>query len=862
MTTTRAVHQCLFCPQTFGSAAEKDDHVLEHFTQETCADCDQNLIRIGSNLYTVHNAVTCIKGKIKSEEHIESCFVDTVISETVAEYETRIKTEPISTAFNERVSLNRLLPMEMPPLAPIREMPPLVPIGAVHYPENPHSIHLEEITIKEEPAMHHEQKDPSTHTVDAIDKQPLPSTEPRTSRKRGGRHICNICGKTCARKDSLQGHKIRKHSTNTYFCKICCHIFDTENQLIQHKTVCESKKKQRHEFRKLKDKNASYECYLCRKESPNHAALSAHTRLSHTNRHKFKCETCGMHFVTKPMLQVHQQRRHIESLKNRRFVCSICGKSLNRMHSLKKHMSRHNEENLFKCLIEGCDECFVLARDRDEHMQTHTSQYGEQANEQKQQSDWSSVFLGVRPVAIETIWENEIQIKTEPTFECPDDPEVQYDYQSKEIASASSSKTRTDDISMERIDLREVTSVQSSQHFPNESNSKREETMVKNIRTPSTSIGKQSSQSDKGKRKPVECDICGKILSVQSSLARHKILLHSDATTYFCRCCTKIFATADELAHHKPECRRRVNGGAFDCNICKKTIHSRNSFRKHMQSHNPNNKFKCELCGVHFAQEATLANHYAVHDRGAQFPCDICGKIVSRADILRLHKIRMHSGTLYCTVCCRIFSTKKEMTEHRLICESKRKMQWETRKNRDENASYECYLCHKLYLNQAALRGHLRFKHSAEAIRFKCNICRKGFFTKFVLDSHTKRHHQQLNDRKVMCTVCGKYLATNSLQSHMYIHTKQKPFKCPHQGCRKSFRSKSSISEHMRSHTGEKPFKCTVDGCDQRFSYAVDFRRHKFKIHGIFAKKIPCTICDAIFPENTLLKAHMKKHNV
>lgn len=51
----------MFCTQTFESAAAKDEHILEHFAQETCDDCKQNLIRIGGNLYILHSSITCIK---------------------------------------------------------------------------------------------------------------------------------------------------------------------------------------------------------------------------------------------------------------------------------------------------------------------------------------------------------------------------------------------------------------------------------------------------------------------------------------------------------------------------------------------------------------------------------------------------------------------------------------------------------------------------------------------------------------------------------------------------------------------------------------------------------------------------------
>lgn len=57
----------MFCPQTFGTAAAKDDHVLEHFAQETCLECNRNLIRIGGSLYTKHDSSICVERTLKIE---------------------------------------------------------------------------------------------------------------------------------------------------------------------------------------------------------------------------------------------------------------------------------------------------------------------------------------------------------------------------------------------------------------------------------------------------------------------------------------------------------------------------------------------------------------------------------------------------------------------------------------------------------------------------------------------------------------------------------------------------------------------------------------------------------------------------
>jgi len=56
----------------------------------------------------------------------------------------------------------------------------------------------------------------------------------------------------------------------------------------------------------------------------------------------------------------------------------------------------------------------------------------------------------------------------------------------------------------------------------------------------------------------------------------------------------------------------------------------------------------------------------------------------------------------------------------------------------------------------------------------------------------------------------------------------QKKHKC--KVCDKRFTRPSSLQTHMYSHTGEKPFKCEVDGCGRHFSVVSNLRRHG-KVH-------------------------------
>lgn len=66
-------------------------------------------------------------------------------------------------------------------------------------------------------------------------------------------------------------------------------------------------------------------------------------------------------------------------------------------------------------------------------------------------------------------------------------------------------------------------------------------------------------KSRKKTKPPLQCEICGKVLSCQSSLVQH-VRLHSGEKPFGCDVCQKKFARAEHLNIHK-----RTHTGRESC---------------------------------------------------------------------------------------------------------------------------------------------------------------------------------------------------------------------------------------------------------------------------------------------------------
>ena len=147
-----------------------------------------------------------------------------------------------------------------------------------------------------------------------------------------------------------------------------------------------------------------------------------------------------------------------------------------------------------------------------------------------------------------------------------------------------------------------------------------------------------------------------------------------------------------------------------------------------------------------------------------------------------------------CDRCPKTFKKKNKLSRHIK----------ETHLNLKE---FTCSICNKSFKRNSHLKRHI-VVHSSEPKPYKCLYvnCLLRFSDKYHLERHIKVKHKNI---KFECSACGLsfdkklFLFKHNFQSHNL----DKPFKCEHNGCNKSFYTKGTLAKHTKHH--EFPFKKT-----------------------------------------------------
>ena len=137
-----------------------------------------------------------------------------------------------------------------------------------------------------------------------------------------------------------------------------------------------------------------------------------------------------------------------------------------------------------------------------------------------------------------------------------------------------------------------------------------------------------------------------------------------------------------------------------------------------------------------------------------------------------------------CEICKKAYYTKTQLKTHEIS-------------HKDERP-FSCEICGATFRYKNSLTGHVR-SHNDER-PFECHICNQKFKTKVPYESHVESHD---GVKKISCNYCDMKFFTKSAHfAHMIIHRKPNRFKCPHEGCTRTFNFKHHLQNHLNMHTG------------------------------------------------------------
>ncbi|XP_052860414.1 zinc finger protein 883-like isoform X1 [Anopheles cruzii] len=380
---------------------------------------------------------------------------------------------------------------------------------------------------------------------------------------------CQVCHKAYISEDGLKSHMRVHNKDQQYQCPQCSAKFAQSTKLTIHIRTHHNGKK-------------PIVCKICSKAF---AVLSRLARHMHTHNQKkhFICHYCSAKFTYATTLENHIRRTHASAkIPSRPYQCKICNKSFKTLSTLIHHKNIHTNERRYEC--PHCPSKFSNSCNLKTHIRFHT---------------------GERPYVCKVCdkaFYTSSHLKTHAKIHNKDD-QHQCSYCPARFAQPGSLTIHIRKHTGERPFMCEICAAKF----------KHSTTLKTHIRRAHESIPS----------KPVECNICNKVLSSPSSLYSHKKTHQSSST--------KLKTHAGEEKSNKPA----------KCNICNKVFGSLRSLWGHMKSHElklvEDRKYKCPTCPAKFCKSGPLKKHIRHHTGERPYECKLCGKAFHTSGNLNAH---------------------------------------------------------------------------------------------------------------------------------------------------------------------------------------------------------------------------------
>ncbi|KAG7210720.1 hypothetical protein KM043_012219 [Ampulex compressa] len=255
-----------------------------------------------------------------------------------------------------------------------------------------------------------------------------------------------------------------------------------------------------------------------------------------------------------------------------------------------------------------------------------------------------------------------------------------------------------------------------------------------------------------------------------------------------------------------------------------------------------------------------------------QYQCTLCLQNYDKLTGVLLHTIDNHvpsTGPFFCVVCEKDCESHRELRAHVKThtdfprhrcpkCGLRFKVKSELESHittHIHGAPYACSQCPRMFNHKGNYKRHLITHLDPQGLhllKYPCKVCGKRFLNNHTLETHMRVH---TGEKPFKCEFCGRsFSQQGNLLNHVRIHSNPRSYTC--EVCGKRFNQRATLRDHSLLHTGEKPYVCNV--CGIAFTFSAALRRHMWTHTG--GKPFGCEICNARFVGKYDLRRHMRVH--
>ena len=191
-------------------------------------------------------------------------------------------------------------------------------------------------------------------TAKASNTQRKPKAK-QSSKYTKEKHTCTVCSLSFWSKPRLEEHKeecLAKNAVERNTCKICNKVFvSLRDHMITH------------------SEKYAYKCDICSKAFKRSSSLFRH-KVTHTGT-GFPCDVCGQVFKSYSSRSIHKWL-HRPYPPEKRFKCSVCMKAFLIKRDLDNHMTSHTHQRNYQC--DQCGKSYPSRGSLKRHLRIHTGE--------------------------------------------------------------------------------------------------------------------------------------------------------------------------------------------------------------------------------------------------------------------------------------------------------------------------------------------------------------------------------------------------------------------------------------------------------------------------------------------------------